>query len=129
MPALAGANALAQGPAPARLLTRRIPSSGEELPLLGLGSWITFNVGKDVQARAQCAEVMRLFFDAGGKLIDSSPMYGSSQGVIGEGLHKAGALGKVFSADKVWTSGNGAVQVEASRQHWRVPRFDLLQVH
>ena len=129
MAALGPAGALAQGAVPARPLSRPIPSSGEEIPLLGLGSWITFNVGNDRPAREQCFEVMRHFFAAGGRLIDSSPMYGSSQDVIGEGLQKLGAQRQVFSADKVWTSSNGARQIEASRQFWRVPRFDLLQVH
>src|SRR5258705_7246646 len=64
-------------------LTRPIPSSGEPLPVVGLGSWITFNVGNDRVARDACTEVMRNFFDAGGRMIDSSPMYGSSQEVIG----------------------------------------------
>jgi diketogulonate reductase-like aldo/keto reductase len=116
--------ALAQ-PAP---LTRAIPSTGEQIPRVGLGSWITFNVGNDPPARAQCVEVMRAFLEAGGRLIDSSPMYGSSQGVIGEGLRTLGAQ-RVFSADKVWTGSDGAAQVEASRRLWQVPRFDLLQVH
>jgi hypothetical protein len=53
------------------LLTRRIPSSGEELPVVGLGTWITFNVGDDTAARDQCTEVMRAFFEAGGRFIDS----------------------------------------------------------
>ena len=103
--------------------------------MIGLGSWITFNVGNDRGLREQCTEVMRHFLAAGGRLIDSSPMYGSSQDVIGEGLQKlraqpAGAdAGKVFAADKVWTSSDGAAQIEQSRQFWRVPRFDLLQVH
>jgi diketogulonate reductase-like aldo/keto reductase len=126
LPALGAAGALAQQAAP---LTRPIPSSGEQIPLVGLGSWITFNVGNDRAAREQCAQVMRAFFAAGGRLIDSSPMYGSSQGVIGEALHKLAAQPRVFSADKVWTSSAGAPQIEASRQLWRVPRFDLLQVH
>lgn len=110
-------------------LTRAIPSSGEQIPVVGLGSWITFNVGNDRAARDQCAEVMRQFFMAGGRLIDSSPMYGSSQSVIGEGLQKLKAQGTVFSADKVWTSSDGAAQIEASRKLWQVARFDLLQVH
>jgi diketogulonate reductase-like aldo/keto reductase len=99
------------------------------LPVIGLGSWITFNVGDDAQARASCAEVMRHFFADGGRLIDSSPMYGSSQPVIGAALARLGAHGQVFSADKVWTSGDGQAQIETSRRHWGVPRFDLLQVH
>ena len=127
-PALLSARALAQV-APARLASKPIPSSGEQIPVVGLGSWITFNVGNDAPARAASAEVMRAFFAAGGRLIDSSPMYGSSQGVIGEGLMRLGMPRQLFSADKVWTSSGGAPQIEASRQLWRVPRFDLLQVH
>jgi len=126
---LAAAAAWAQTPAPARPASKPIPSSGEELPVIGLGSWITFNVGNDPPARANCAEVMRNFFAMGGRLIDSSPMYGSSQGVIGEGLKKLGMPRGLFSADKVWTSSGGPAQIEASRRLWQVPRFDLLQVH
>jgi len=113
------------------LLTRRIPSSGEEVPLVGLGSWITFNVGEDRPARDSCAEVMNAFFQEGGRLIDSSPMYGSSQDVIGYGLRKQPNPPRVFSADKVWESrgASGPSQVEESRRKWGVPRFDLLQVH
>ena len=129
VPALACPGAFAQPGARTAPLGRRIPSSGEEIPAVGLGSWITFNVGDDREARANCAEVLRNFFAGGGRLVDSSPMYGSSQGVIGEGLQKIGSPRQLFSADKVWTSSAGAVQVEASRNLWRVPRFDLLQVH
>jgi len=129
VPALVATGALAQNPARPQPLTKPIPSSGEQIPVVGLGSWITFNVGNDRAARDQCTEVMRQFFAAGGKLIDSSPMYGSSQGVIGESLQKLQAQSKVFSAEKVWTSSDGAAQIEASRKFWQVPRFDLLQVH
>jgi diketogulonate reductase-like aldo/keto reductase len=121
------ANAFAQ--APSAPLTRPIPSSGESVPVVGLGTWITFNVGRDRQARQECAEVMRAFFAAGGRLIDSSPMYGSAQDVVGDGLQALGMPASLFAADKVWTSSDGAAQVEASRRLWRVPRFDLLQVH
>lgn len=119
---------------PGAMLLRPIPSTGELLPVIGLGSWITFNVGNDRVARDNCAEVTRNFLAGGGKVIDSSPMYGSSQEVIGYGLTKLGkprAPAPVFAADKVWTSSGtrGAAQVEVSRQHWNVPRFDLLQVH
>jgi diketogulonate reductase-like aldo/keto reductase len=112
------------------LLTRPIPSSGEALPVVGLGSWITFNVGDDRVARDACAEVMRAFFAASGRMIDSSPMYGSSQQVIGYGLNKLDAP-RLFSADKVWISSGarGPAQIEASRAAWGVQRFDLLQVH
>ena len=108
-----------------------IPLSGETLPVVGLGTWITFNVGNDVEARDSCAEVMRAFFAAGGRLIDSSPMYGSSQNVVGYGLGKLGRPDGLFSADKVWISSGsaGPSQIETSRRNWNVPRFDLLQVH
>lgn len=124
--ALAASGEAAAQPGPS---TRAIPSSGEAIPRVGLGTWITFNVGNDPPARAHCAQVMRAFFEAGGRLVDSSPMYGSSQGVVGDGLRALEAQQRVFSADKVWTAADGAAQVEASRALWQVPRFDLLQVH
>ncbi len=122
--------AAAQGPGRPALLTRAIPSSGEQIPLVGLGSWITFNVGRDPQARAECQEVMRAFFAGGGRLVDSSPMYGSAQDVIGEAVAKLRPA-QLFSADKVWIASGeqGPGQAEASRRLWRVPRLDLLQVH
>src|SRR4051812_2725865 len=125
--AVPGGAATAQTAAAPR--TKPIPSSGEAIPVVGLGTWITFNVGKDPQGRQQCAEVMRAFFAAGGRLVDSSPMYGSSQDVVGDGLQRLGMPATLFAADKVWTSSGGAAQVETSRRLWRVPRFDLLQVH
>ena len=127
-PLLAAAGQAAGQPA---LLSRPVPSTGEQLPRVGLGTWITFNVGQDPPARAQCAQVMRAFFDGGGSVIDSSPMYGSSQGVIGEGLKTLDAKQQVFSAEKVWTSSgrSGPSQIEATRRHWGVEKFDLLQVH
>jgi diketogulonate reductase-like aldo/keto reductase len=117
----------ARGP----ILTRPIPSSGELLTVVGLGSWITFNVGDDAPARDSCAQVIDAFFQDGGRLIDSSPMYGSSQEVIGYGLAKLRRPPQLFAADKVWISSGprGAGQIEESRRHWGVPRFDLLQVH
>ncbi len=134
--ALAVGAAAGLRPAPAWTLsaltiTRPIPSSGEALPVIGLGSWITFNVGGDPVARTECTAVMREFLAAGGTLIDSSPMYGSSQAVIGDGLRRLGATRRVFAADKVWTSAaaKGRAQAEASRALWGVPRFALLQVH
>jgi diketogulonate reductase-like aldo/keto reductase len=114
-------------PAPAM---RAVPSSGEMLPAVGLGTWITFNVGDDPVLRDECAEVMAAFFAAGGRMIDSSPMYGSSQPVIGYGLEKLGRPEALFSAEKVWTSSaDGPAQIEQSRRFWGVPRFDLVQVH
>lgn len=132
--AAAGASALAPAAAAqaaAAPLTRRIPSSGEAMPAIGLGSWITFNVGSDRVARDACVEVVRAFFAEGGRLIDSSPMYGSSQPTIGHALARLGHPAALFSAEKVWTgdAARGPAQIEASRAHWGVPRFDLLQVH
>jgi len=112
-------------------MARRIPSSGEALPVVGLGSWITFNVGADRAARDACTDVVRAFFADGGRLIDSSPMYGSSQATIGHALAQLGRPAALFSAEKVWIgdAARGAAQMEASRAHWGVPRFDLVQVH
>ncbi|MDP3692890.1 aldo/keto reductase [Bradyrhizobium sp.] len=110
---------------------RVIPSTGEAMPAVGLGTWITFNVGNDPVLRNECAGVMAAFFEAGGRMIDSSPMYGSSQPVIGHGLQKLGRPSTLFSAEKVWTSSAtaGPPQIEQSRRFWGVPRFDLVQVH
>jgi diketogulonate reductase-like aldo/keto reductase len=111
--------------------TRVIPSTGERIPAVGLGSWITFNVGRDRALRDNCIAVMEAFFEGGGRLIDSSPMYGSSQEVIGEGLGRLGRGNRVFAADKVWTgtASAGPAQIEATRRFWGLTRFDLLQVH
>jgi diketogulonate reductase-like aldo/keto reductase len=128
LPVLPAPGARAEGTSPA---TRKVPSSGEALPAVGLGSWITFNVGDDAAARDSCAEVMQAFFAGGGRMIDSSPMYGSSQAAIGYCLKKLGEPRQLFSADKVWTSSgeDGPAQIEDSRQHWGIARFDLLQIH
>jgi diketogulonate reductase-like aldo/keto reductase len=122
------ASAAAARPVP---LTEPIASSGEQIPLVGLGSWITFNVGGDPVARANCTEITRAFFESGGRMIDSSPMYGSAQEVIGHCLGELGGPKQLFSADKVWTpSGeDGPGQIEQSRRRWGVASFDLLQVH
>lgn len=131
----AGAALAAAGPLRAQALPppaqRRVPSSGEMLPCIGLGSWITFNVGNDPPALARCAAVMQAFFEGGGRVIDSSPMYGSAQATIGHGLAQLGGRAPVFAADKVWTGAGerGAAQADESRRRWGVARFDLLQVH
>jgi aryl-alcohol dehydrogenase-like predicted oxidoreductase len=118
-------------PALAAPITRAIPSSGEQIPVVGLGSWSTFNVGRDAALRDECTEVIRAFLSAGGRMIDSSPMYGSSQDTIGYALGTLGRPATVFSADKVWTTSgsDGPEQVEESRVKWGIHRFDLLQVH
>lgn len=114
-----------------RPLSRTIPSSGEALPAVGLGSWITFNVGDDLPARNRCADVVRAFVESGGRVIDSSPMYGSSQAVIGYALGRDRLASRVFSADKVWTSAGsaGRPQLDETRRRWGIDRLDLAQVH
>lgn len=116
---------------PASLPLREIPSSRERLPVMGLGTWITFNVGRDAELREESMRVVQAFLDGGGRLIDSSPMYGSSQEVVGAALRTLRSRDRVFAADKVWTGNarQGPEQVEASRVYWGLPRFDLLQVH
>ncbi|MGF1629948.1 MAG: aldo/keto reductase [Kiloniellaceae bacterium] len=112
-------------------ITRAVPSTGEALPVIGMGSWITFNVGADQRLRDQRAEVLRTFFARGGKVIDCSPMYGTSAEVIGYGLEKLGRPSQLFSASKVWTwlQSDGPEQMAEQRTRWGVERFDLMQVH
>ncbi len=113
------------------ILAKPVPSTGELLPVVGLGSWITFNVGRDQQGVENCAEVIRAFVAAGGTLIDSSPMYGSSQATIGYALKSLRYPGKIFAVDKVWTNGktNGRDQINSNLSLWGIPKFSLLQVH
>lgn len=110
---------------------RLIPKSGERIPAIGMGSWLTFAVGDDVQARAIRVKVLQAFFAGGGRLIDSSPMYGTSEAVIGYCLKTLGAQDQVFAATKVWTRGwqPGIRQMQRSRSRWGVERFDLMQIH
>jgi diketogulonate reductase-like aldo/keto reductase len=110
--------------------TRPIPSTGERVPVIGLGTWITFDVGDSPASRSTLLPVMRDFLAAGGRVIDSSPMYGSSESVIG-GLAEQLRRPPMFSATKIWTLGRwaGAQQVERSLGLWGVERFDLVQVH
>lgn len=126
MPAFSNSRAAA-GP----ILTRAIPSSREQIPAIGLGTWITFNVGNDEKLRADRTRVMQAFFDRGGSLIDSSPMYGSSEAMIGYGLARTKNRAALFSATKVWTMFKplGVNQMETSRTLWGVERFDLMQIH
>lgn len=101
------------------------------MPSIGMGSWRTFDVGADPARRASRTSVLKAFFDNGGVLIDSSPMYGTSQDVIGAGLQELGGVPKLFAADKVWIEGReaGKRQTADSLRRWGVERFDLLQVH
>src|SRR4029450_3766384 len=106
---LAGATMLAAGRAGAqtgdRMHQRKIPSSGEMLPVVGCGTWRTFDVGRRPEERAPLAEVLGVLFEAGGSVIDTSPMYGAAEGVVGDLLAAASTRGKAFIATKVWTSG------------------------
>ncbi len=115
---------------PARL-TRLLTASGGPLPPIGMGTWITFNVGEDPQALDVRTEVLRAFFAAGGGIIDSSPMYGSSEAVLGKTLARLDYPPGLFAATKVWTASgaDGPGEVASSQRLWGVERFDLLQVH
>ncbi|MDF0751989.1 aldo/keto reductase [Marinobacter sp. 71-i] len=112
-------------------ITRTIPSSGETLPAIGMGTWRTFNVGGDQYLIDQRTDVLKTFFDLGGTLVDSSPMYGSAAEVMGEALDTLNARDKLFSATKIWTGDGDATreQDRASRRKWGIERFDLQQVH
>jgi aryl-alcohol dehydrogenase-like predicted oxidoreductase len=124
--AVIGGRALAQS-----IVRKSIPTSGEALPVIGLGTWQTFDAGPGSATRAPLKEVLREFARAGGSVIDSSPMYGNSEAVAGDladdlGLHKG-----LFLATKVWTSGRdaGVRQMEESFRRLRTRRMDLMQVH
>jgi diketogulonate reductase-like aldo/keto reductase len=113
------------------ILTRRIPSSGESLPVIGLGTWQTFDVGAAAAERAPLEEVLGEFVAMGGKLVDSSPMYGNSEQVVGDLSAGLGLRRKLFIATKVWTSGKaaGIKQMEDSMRKLRAEPVDLMQVH
>jgi diketogulonate reductase-like aldo/keto reductase len=112
------------------MLTKPIPSSKEAIPVIGLGTWQTFDVGGSESARKPLADVLSLFVQLGGTVVDSSPMYGQSESVAGDLAVKLGLRDKLFMATKVWTSGRGAgiAQMEDSERKLR-GRVDLMQVH
>jgi diketogulonate reductase-like aldo/keto reductase len=113
------------GPVPAGMRVRPIPSSGEQLPVIGMGTWRTF----DTADRAALVQVVRTLFEAGGRVIDSSPMYGRSETTVGEVLEDLGEKKRAFLASKVWTSGRdeGIAQMRESIR--RMGRVDLMQIH
>ncbi len=131
---LAGA-ALVAAPAAAqtgpRMHTRKIPSTGEALPVVGCGTWQTFDVGPSTAEREPRAEVLKALFEAGGSVIDSSPMYGKSEGVVGDLLAAAGTRDKAFLATKVWTPGRdaGIAQMKESMRLLRTDCIELMQIH
>ncbi len=111
-----------------RLISKPIPSSGERLPAIGVGTWQTFDVGGNAAARSPLREVLRLL---NGNVVDSSPMYGSSESVAGDLIAELGVRDRLFIATKVYTSGRdaGIRQMEDSFRRLRVERMDLMQVH
>jgi diketogulonate reductase-like aldo/keto reductase len=113
------------------MLTRPIPSTGEPMPVIGLGTWRAFDVGTDEAARRPLREVLRLFLDAGGRIIDSSPMYGRAEAVTGELLAVTAARPRAFLATKVWTTGGerGMAQMQRSAQLLQAEFIDLMQIH
>jgi diketogulonate reductase-like aldo/keto reductase len=124
-----GASASAAEEKPADLIQRKIPSSGEMLPAIGLGTWQTFDVPPD--RHGPLAEVLKEFAVLGGKLIDSSPMYGASEETAGDLMERLSLRKSLFVATKVWTPGKeaGIRQMEASMKKLKSPVIDLMQVH
>ena len=113
------------------MLMRAIPSSGEKLPVIGLGTWQKFDVDLTPGTRKPLEEVLSLFVKLGGRVIDSSPMYGRAEEVIGQLTSALGIREKLFLATKVWTRGkeSGIKSIERSMALLRTKRIDLMQVH
>ena len=116
---------------PAQMNFREIPSTGEKMPCIGLGTWQTFDVGKSEAERAPLREVLKKLLEYGGSVIDSSPMYGRSEGVVGELTTELDIKDKIFEATKVWTTGEqaGINQMNDSMQLMRAKPMDLMQIH
>jgi diketogulonate reductase-like aldo/keto reductase len=112
-------------------ITRAVPSTGERIPVIGMGTSRTFNVGNDPADRAQLRQVLQIFFDNGGALIDSSPMYGSSEMVVGDLLKSIHNKKNLFAATKVWIDGkqDGIDQMQESMRLMGVAIMDLMQIH
>ena len=117
--------------AKAAIIKRPIPGTGELLPVVGLGTWQTFDVGPSPVSRADVKEVLRLFAEMGGTLVDSSPMYGRSEEVVGDLSVALGLQKKLFMATKVWTQGEqaGIKQMETSMREMQARPLDLMQIH
>jgi len=114
-----------------KMLTRNIPSSGELLPVVGLGTWQTFDVGSSAEERSPLKEVLTLMKEKGGTVIDSSPMYGSSEEVVGDLTTELKIADHFFYATKVWTSGReeGIAQMNDSFKKMKRNKMDLMQIH
>lgn len=113
------------------MLQRTNPSSGENLPVIGLGTWQSFDVGSSAADRTPLEEVLRAFVQLGGRVVDSSPMYGRAEGVVGDLVAKLGIRNSLFLATKVWTTGRnaGIKSMEGSLDLMKAKRMDLMQVH
>jgi diketogulonate reductase-like aldo/keto reductase len=113
------------------MLTRLIPSTGEMMPVIGLGTWRAFDVGTDETTRLPLREVLQILLDAGGRIIDSSPMYGRAEAVTGDLLAELTARPRAFLATKVWTTGRerGIEQMRRSARLLRNETIDLMQIH
>jgi len=132
LPAFARADG-ANGPAVRTMLTRSIPSSvsAERLPVIGMGTWNTFDVGPNAAERAPLLDVLKVFYEHGARVIDSSPMYGQAERTTGDLVHQLGKRAETFFATKVWTSGRerGIAQIGESLKLLRAAPLDLLQIH
>ncbi len=114
-----------------KMNSRVIPSTGERLPVVGLGTWQSFDVGNSESERAPLKEVLKILTEHGGSVIDSSPMYGRSERVVGELTSKLSLKEGLFEATKVWTTGkdNGIEQMNTSKELMQVDQMDLMQIH
>lgn len=114
-----------------QVFLKKIPSSGKSIPAIGLGTFVNFNVVHDSELLLQRTKLLKSFFELGGGIIDSSPMYGASERNLGYCLERLDQKDGLFAATKVWTSSveGGPDEIETSRELWKLDQFNLLQVH